>query len=112
MATVDECRAALQSLAARLAAKAAENSRTIDFDRTFAFRLTDLSVAFHGRFAGGQIAEFSDGDDPSAKLAVTAVSDDLMALLEERLSATTALTSGRIKVDASVWDLLKLRKLL
>ena len=112
MATVDECRNALRSLTGRLAENAAQNSTRVDLDRTIAIRVSDLGIAFHGRLSGGQIVAFADGDDPSAKLALTAQSDDLVALIEERLSATAALASGKIKIDASIFDMLKLRKLL
>src|SRR5687767_13759668 len=68
MATVEECRAALQKLAARLAENAAATREKLDFDRSLACRVTDLDVAFHGRLQGGQISGLTDGDDPRAKI--------------------------------------------
>jgi putative sterol carrier protein len=112
MATVDECRAALHQLAKRLAANAAEASQKLDLDRSLACRVTDLGVAFHGRLAGGQIEGLADGDDPSAKIKLTLSSDDLVALVNGQLNVASAWASGRIKIDAGVFDLLKLRKLL
>lgn len=112
MATVEECRAALQKLAERLAANAAAAREKIDFDRTLACRVTDLDVAFHGRLAGGQITDLTDGDDPRAKIKLTSSSDDLVELVNGRLNVMSAWTSGRIKIEAGVLDLLKLRKLL
>lgn len=112
MATVDECRAALQRLAARLAANAAEAQEKIDFDRSLACRVTDLDMAFHGQLQGGQINGLTDGDDPRAKIKLTATSDDLVALVDGQLHVMSAWTSGRIKIEAGVFDLLKLRKLL
>lgn len=112
MATVDECRGALQKLAARLAANAADAREKLDFDRSLACRVTDLGVAFHGQLSGGQITGLTDGDDPRAKIKLTASSDDLVALVNGQLNAMSAWTSGRIKIEAGVLDLLKLRKLL
>ncbi|MGI5237688.1 SCP2 sterol-binding domain-containing protein [Dactylosporangium sp. CA-139066] len=112
MATVEECRAALQKLAEHLASKAAETREKLDFDRTLACRVTDLDVAFHGRLAGGQILDLTDGDDPRAKIKLTSSSDDLVDLVNGRLNVMPAWTSGRIKIEAGVLDLLKLRKLL
>lgn len=112
MATVDECRAALGKLAERLAANAAQAREKLDFDRSLACRITDLDIAFHGRLQGGQITDLTDGDDPRAKIKLTSSSDDLVALVEGRLNAMSAWTSGRIKIEAGVFDLLKLRKLL
>ncbi len=112
MATVDDCRTALQRLAQRLADNAAEASQKLDLDRTLACRITDLQVAFHGRLTGGQIVGLTDGDDPRAKIKLTAASDDLVALVDGNLNVASAWANGRIKIDAGVFDLLKLRKLL
>ncbi|WP_433078050.1 SCP2 sterol-binding domain-containing protein [Dactylosporangium sp. CA-052675] len=112
MATVEECRAALEKLAERLAANAAQAREKLDFDRTLACRVTDLNVAFHGRLQGGQITDLTDGDDPRAKIKLTSTGDDLVALVNGRLNVMQAWTSGRIKIDAGMMDLLKLRKLL
>jgi hypothetical protein len=112
MATVEECRAALQKLAARLAANAAEVRSRVNLDRPLACRVTDLGVAFHGRLKDGVIVGLTDGDDPHAKLRITATSDDLVALVDGRLHLASAWASGRVKIDASVLDLMKLRRLL
>jgi SCP-2 sterol transfer family len=107
MATVEECRAALEALAARMSGNAG-----VDLNRTLACRVTDLGVAFHGRLADGRIVDLADGDDLSAKLKLTASSDDLVALVNGKLNIMSAWTSGRIKIDASIMDLMRLRKLL
>jgi putative sterol carrier protein len=112
MATVDECRAALHKLAQRLTDNAAEASQKLDFDRTIACRITDLGVAFHGRLTDGRLLDLTDGDDPKARLTLTAASDDLVALVDGQLNIASAWATGRIKIDAGVFDLLKLRKLL
>ncbi|WP_433207433.1 SCP2 sterol-binding domain-containing protein [Dactylosporangium sp. CS-047395] len=112
MATVEECRAALEKLAVRLGSNAAAAREKLDFDRTLACRITDLNVAFHGRLQGGQITDLTDGDDPRAKIKLTSSSDDLVSLVNGQLNVMQAWTSGRIKIDAGMMDLLKLRKLL
>lgn len=112
MATVEECRAALHALAARLEAHADEVHGKINLDRPIACRVTDLGVAFHGRLIGGRLVGLADGDDPAAKISLSATSDDLVALVEGRLDFARALTSRRVSVSASPFDLLKLRKLL
>jgi putative sterol carrier protein len=112
MATVDECRTALQKLAQRMADNAAEASQKLDFDRSLACRITDLGVAFHGELSGGRIVGLTDGDDPRAKIKLTSSSDDLIALVDGQLNVASAWASGRIKIEAGMMDLLKLRKLL
>ena len=110
MATVDECRAALQALAARLDANVEARGK-LDLDRTLACRVSDLDVAFHARLSGGRLIDIADGDDPKAKIALTAASDDLIALLTGNLDVTRAIASRQISVKANPFDLLKLRKL-
>ena len=111
MATLEQCRTALNQLADRLA-KNAEVGGRLDFDRTLACQLTDLGTAFHARLAGGRLVDIADGDDPKAKIALTTTSDDLLELVAGRLDAGKAFASGRLKIKASVLDLIKLRKLL
>jgi hypothetical protein len=112
VATVQECREALDDLAKRLAANAADARKRLNLDRTLACRITDLGVAFHGRLAGGQLLDIAEGDDPGAKIALTAASDDLVALVRGELDFARALGARRVSISASPFDLLKLRKLL
>jgi predicted lipid carrier protein YhbT len=108
VATEDECRQALHRLADHLRARAAN----VDLDRRLACRVTDLGVAFHGRLAGGRLLDIEDGDDPDAKIKLTASSDDLVAMLDGRLDVGKAVASRRVSINANPFDLLKLRKLL
>lgn len=112
MATVQECREALDDLAKRLAANAADARKRLNLDRTLACRITDLGVAFHARLAGGQLVDIEDGDDKGAKIALTTSSDDLVALVRGDLDFARALGARRLSISASPFDLLKLRKLL
>jgi predicted lipid carrier protein YhbT len=112
MATVDECRAALQRLAARLATKAASGGSSVDLDRPLACTVTDLGVAFHGQITGGRILGLTDGDNPNAKIRLIAASDDLVALVDGKLDIARAWGSGKIGIKANPFDLLKLRNLL
>jgi predicted lipid carrier protein YhbT len=111
LASVDECRQALHDLAARLDANAETRGR-LDLDRTLACRVPDLDAAFHARLAGGRLVDIADGDDPKAKIALIADSDDLIALVTGRLDVTRAIASRQVSIKANPFDLLKLRKLL
>jgi hypothetical protein len=112
VASVDECRQALRELAARLERNADIVRERIDLDRTLACRITDLGAAFHGRLADGRLVDLADGDDPKAKIAMSASSDDLLALVRGDLDIARAVASGRVSIKANPFDLLKLRKLL
>src|SRR5436309_7689519 len=101
MATVDECRAALQGLAARMAANADGVGQKVDLDRPLACTIKDLGVAFHGRLVGGRLIDLADGDDPKARIRLTATSDDLLALVNGELDFAKAWASGRVSVSAN-----------
>ena len=112
MASVEECRQALHDLSARLEANAAEVRGKVDLDRTLACRVTDLGTAFHGRLVDGRLIDITDGDDATAKIALTTTSDDLIALVGGQLDLPRAIAARRVSISASPFDLLKLRKLL
>jgi hypothetical protein len=112
MATIDECRAALGAFATRMSGGNTDVRERPALDRTLACRITDLGVGFHGRFVDGQILDLADGDDPAAKIRMIAASSDLIAVVNGALPLASAWSSGIIKIEASVFDLVKLRKLL
>lgn len=112
VATVEECRAALARLTADLARNAAEVREKVDLDRTLVCRVTDLQVAFRGRLVGGELVGVAEGDDPNAKIKLSAASDDLIAMVDGELDFAKALATRRVSVSANPFDLLKLRKLL
>ncbi|MDT5032629.1 MAG: hypothetical protein QOC94_2800 [Actinoplanes sp.] len=111
MASVDDCRQALHDLAARLDANAETRGR-LDLDRTLACRVPDLATAFHARLNEGRLVDIADGDDPKAKIALTADSDNLIALVTGKLDVTRAIAARQVSIKANPFDLLKLRKLL
>ena len=49
---------------------------------------------------------------PKADIRLTMTSDDLVALTDGELSFGTAWACGRVKLEAGLRDLLRLRKLL
>jgi predicted lipid carrier protein YhbT len=112
VATVEECRAALARLTANVAANADEVRDRVNLDRTIVCRVTDLRIAFRGRLVNGELVDVAEGDDPDAKIALSAASDDLIALVDGELDFARALATRRVSVRASPFDLLRLRKLL
>ena len=111
MATIEECREALQRLAEMLA-RNAEAKGKLDLDRPLALDITDLDHSFHGRLRGGHLTDIADGPDPDARIRLITKSDDLLALVDGRLDFARAWASGQLSVKASVFDLIKLRGLL
>jgi putative sterol carrier protein len=112
VATVDECRAALIRLATSLANNSHTVRRKVDVDRRLVCHLTDLKTSFRARLYDGRLTDIAEGDDPHAKITLTASSDDLVAIVNGELDVTSAMAARRISIRANPLDLLRLRKLL
>ncbi|MGY1845126.1 alkyl sulfatase C-terminal domain-containing protein [Modestobacter sp. SYSU DS0875] len=112
MATLDQCMTALTGFVGRLAAKDAAR----DLDRTVSCRLTDLGQVVQGRLARGAVHDMTAVPEgpavPKADIRLTMTSDDLLALTAGNLSFTPAWASGRVKLEAGLRDMLRLRSML
>ncbi|MBN9618432.1 MAG: sterol-binding protein, partial [Actinobacteria bacterium] len=85
------------------------------FDRSLSCTLPDLGIAFGGRLAAGQLVEIACAESRaavSAQIRLTMSSNDLLALVDGGLKFGAAWASGRVRIDAGVRDLLRLRALL
>lgn len=112
MATMDQCLTALKDVLGDLAA----NPAAAGLDRSLSCRLTDLDAVIMGRLSAGAVREvhvLPDGSDvPKADIRLTMTSDDLVALTDGDLHFGPAWATGRVKLEAGLRDLLRLRKLL
>jgi predicted lipid carrier protein YhbT len=115
MASVEECRAALAKLVAQFDEIDEEDRAKHVVERTVSARVSDLDVIFYGRLHHGGLDPFTQepwADGRSADVKLTIVSDDLIALVDGELDLARALLGGRVKIDASFGDLLRLRRLI
>jgi predicted lipid carrier protein YhbT len=114
MATAEECRQALESLTGRIADMDPADRQAHLVDRVISLKVSDLGVTFVTRIGpdGASPVREANGSEPPAPVRFTAKSDDLVALAEDPGSIGRAWLSGRLKVEASIWDLLRLRKIL
>ncbi len=112
MATLQECEQALRDLGSRLAALDVGLRDRHAVDRTLSCRIQDLQADFSGRVEDGVLMELIRQADPDAQIRIALSSADLLALTEGRLNVATAWATGRLRIDASMLDLLKLRALL
>ncbi|WNI14925.1 sterol-binding protein [Actinacidiphila sp. ITFR-21] len=115
MATVEQCRAALDRFSASIAGAEGDVRSATALDRSLSCRITDLDTTFVGRLAGGRIQDVTTvagtpADKAQIRLAMTG--DDLLAMVGGRLSFARAWSSGRVTVRASLRDVLRLRSLL
>jgi hypothetical protein len=115
MATIEECRSALDKLSDNMQRAEGDVRDAAGLDRSVSCHITDLDVTFVGRMRGGRIEvhDTVQGPPPSrAEIRLAMAGDDLVALVDGELSFAKAWGSGRVKLSAGVRDLLQLRKLL
>lgn len=108
VASLQECRVALDALAAKLGGAGADDHRK-PFDRTLSCHVSDLDTTFSGQIREGQLSDITTEQRPRAQVRLTTTSDDLVAMTDGHLSAGTAWARGRLKVEAGIGDLLRLR---
>jgi hypothetical protein len=113
MASAEECRVALQKLAGRLSDLSPGERDQYFGNRTISVTAPDLGITFVTRLSTGDepVHEAAAGDPP-ADIRMTAKSDEVLALAEQPMNIARAWMSGRVKIEASMKDLFRLRRLL
>ena len=113
MKSAEECRAALQKLASRLSELSPADRDAYFGNRTISVTIPDLGVTFVSVLGAGDdpVREAAPGEPPAA-IRLTASSDEVIALCEQPMNIARAWMSRRIKIEASVKDLFRLRRLL
>jgi hypothetical protein len=112
MASVEECEAAMHRFAEHMGGMDAETRRRTAFERSVTCHIRDLDVTFRGQLRDGALHDVTRTDSTDAQIRLAMTSDDLLQLVGGSLNFAKAWATGRIKLDASVLDLLKLRSLL
>lgn len=116
MASVEESRAAIGKVSDRIMEVDDARRRKHIVERSVSVVVRDLQTVFDMRLTlnglEGVTSRSVDGAAQRAQVRITTTSDDLVELAEKRLDFGKAMLSGRVKLDASFSDLLRLRKLL
>jgi hypothetical protein len=114
MATAEECRAALDQLSLNLARANGGVRAATAVDRSLSCRITDLGITFAGRLTDGAIKDVALVEEPAprAQIRLAMTGDDLVALVAGELNFAKAWAGGRVRLEAGVLDLLRLRSLL
>lgn len=111
MASIEDCAAAIEDLAVRLSSYEPKNKDKKIPDRTLSLHVMDHDVMFEGCLHDGQLrdVEVVDPGGPPADIRLSMTSDDLLALTNGELHFAHAWATGRVRLDASIRDLLRLR---
>ena len=112
MATIEQCTQALEGILGDLASSPAAKG----MNRTLSCRLTDPGQIVRGRLAESRIQDVQvladDAPVEPANIRLTMSSDDLIAMTDGDLEFAKAWASGRVKLEASLKDMFKLRSML
>lgn len=114
MATAEECRKALDSLTARIADMSPDDRAVHLTNRTLSCTIPDLGMTFLTRLGpdGAEPVREAAEADGAAQVRFTAYSDVVVSVSGDPGSFARAWLTGRLKVQGSVLDLLRLRKLM
>ena len=113
MNTAEQCREALQKLANRLSEQTPADRDAYFGNRTMSVTIPDLGVTFATKLDSGDAAVREVGPgEPAADIRLTANSDEVVSLAESPMNIARAWVAGRVKIEASMKDLFRLRKLL
>ena len=113
MTSAQECQEALQKLAGRLSELSPEERDNYFGNRSISVTIPDLGLTF--------VTELGTGDDPvreavpgepPADIRLTAKSDEVVSLAQSPMNIGRSWVAGRVKIEASMKDLFRLRKLL
>jgi hypothetical protein len=113
MTSAEECRAALQKLAGRLSEMSPAERDQYFGNRKISVTIPDLGVTFVTVLGTGNdpVREAAPGEPP-ADIRITAKSQEVIALAEQPMNIARAWMTGRVKIEASMKDLFRLRRLL
>jgi predicted lipid carrier protein YhbT len=112
VATEADCDKALRSLVDMLARVPADVRSKYVLERTVSCRVHDLGVTWSARLCDEGIIGLTTGEDAKAQVRISIGSDDLLALVEGRLSLPSAFATGKVRVQASPLDMLRLTALI
>lgn len=115
MPSEQEVAAKLQELVDRLdAADDGVHTRLSDAvaAKVIQIEVSDIDAAFWSELRDGRMDGPHEGTTPDADIRITADSETLVGLIDGRRSLFSSYVAGHVRIDASMGDLLALRKLL
>lgn len=90
----------------------AQLARALPDPRVIQMDLPDLDESFWTELSDGKLGALQTGKPDDCDIRMTASSDDLIAMIDGEKSLFSSYLAGHIKVQASLSDLMALRRLL
>lgn len=112
MADIEEVEAILDDLLERFAEIDPAARSVLPSDRIVRASCPDLELVRHALWADGQLRLLDDPPTRRADIRISVRSDDLVRLAAGDMTFGQAYLGGRIRIDASMSDLLRLRAAL
>lgn len=112
MATVEEVEATLVRLAKRFERLDGSYEGLLPSQRTVEAVFSDLDRIYHASWHRGQMSDVRSGPADDADIRVALSSDDLIAMADGDLRFRTAWATNRLRIEASMTDLIRLRTAL
>jgi SCP-2 sterol transfer family len=86
-------------------------ARTLPEPRVLVVTVPDLGASYWTELAGGKMSGLHEGTPRRHEIRVRASSQDLIDVVDGRVSLFSSYVQGKVKIEASLTDLLRLRKL-
>lgn len=112
MATADEVEATLTQLMDRFERLQEPYRSILPSRRTVEAVFHDIDRTYHASWRRGELSELRKGPADDADIRVSLTSDDLMAMADGELRFRKAYATDRVRIEASMTDLLRLRSAL
>ena len=112
MAEVEEVEAILDQLLTQLGEVDDQARSIMPSKRVIRASCPDLDLVRYARWQSGELTLLDDPPSGRADIRISVRSDDLVKLTQGSLTFSQAYLSGRIRIDASMSDLLRLRAAL
>lgn len=112
MASTEQVEAILADLVRRLDRIDQSTRAMLPGRRVVEAHCPDLGLVYHTRWDGGELGEVVPGPVERPDIRISMDSDDLVAMSVGDLSFHRAYATGRVRLDATMTDLLRLRAVL
>lgn len=110
MATAEQCEEAIGVLLGKIDEIEHSKRRKVP-DRSVGCTVLDLDITWTAELRGGHVVNLHTDPEAKPQVRIVCHSDDLIDMINGDLNFAHAWATGRVHLDASVRDLLRLRSL-